>query len=86
MTMIITYSYASNVDANIVQYRDHVRSFGNAAFQTGIKGIATEDSDQLRLIYESWIVSVLIAKGLKSSNTTTWVSRAWFHMVDVIEM
>ena len=60
--------------------------FGDAAFQTRIEGIATEECQAFGLAGEVGRVLVIVAEGLKARYTAHRVARTLLDMIDIVVM
>jgi len=61
-------------------------TFGNTALETGIEGISREQSDQLRLLMEPRIATVVVAQCLEPGYASHRVTRSSFDMIDIVEV
>lgn len=59
-------------------------SLGNAAFETGIKRIATEQRHTLWEAFEPLILLIVLAKSLETGDATDGVARAGFDVVHIV--
>lgn len=59
---------------------------GDRAFEAWVEGISGEEGENVRLSGESGIGTIMIDYGLESRNTTDWLRRPWFHVVNIIVM
>ena len=57
------------VDADLIQYGDHVAAFGDGAFLARVEGIAGEEREWVWRVLEIIVVAVVFAKGFEACST-----------------
>lgn len=82
----IVIPHTCDIGACLIQKRDHVPAFGDAAFEARIEGIAGEEGQDVRLTSKFQMVSIVVHHGLKAGDSSYGFSRPGFDVVDIIVM
>lgn len=72
-----TYTHARHVCTSFIQKGHHMSPLGDRAFDTRIEGIAGEEGEEVRLVFEAGVRPVVIDDGLETRDTADWFCGPW---------